>query len=105
MTRPGDYIVPNVLSPKHLVFKPDYMDGNWNIIISNKGIKEVLLIIDKSFIDTSKGPAQVRVSMDIFHDGLRRKTCITLAQYPIILAVHSVHFANFLRTIYAAEWF
>ena len=56
---------------------------------------------------TRKGPAQARVSTDIFHDGLRRETCsdtrITLAQYPIILAVHSVHFANFLRGIYAAE--
>ena len=54
-------------------------------------------------------PAQARVSMDIFHDGLKRETCsdtrITLAQCPIILAVHSVHFANFLRVIYAAEWF
>ena len=50
---------------------------------------------------TRKGSPQARVSMDIFHDGLRRETCsdtrITLAQYPIILAVHSVHFANFLR--------
>ena len=39
-----------------------------------------------------------------FHDGLRRETCsdtrLTLAQYPIILDVHSVHFANFLRGIY-----
>ena len=43
----------------------------------------------------------------IFHDGLRRETCsdtrITLAQYPIILAGYSVHFANFLRFFYAAE--
>ena len=54
-----------------------------------------------------KGPAQARVSMDIFHDGLRRETYsdtrITLAQYPIILVVHSVHFATFLRGIYAVE--
>ena len=52
---------------------------------------------------------QAQVSTAIFHDGLRRETCsdtrITLAQYPIILAVHSVHFANFLRGSYAAEWF
>ena len=52
---------------------------------------------------TRKGPAQARVSTGIFHDGLRRETCsdvrITLAQYPIILAVHSAHFANFLRGI------
>ena len=52
---------------------------------------------------TRKGPAQARVSTDIFHDGVRRETCsdvrITLAQYPNILAVHSVHFANFLRGI------
>ena len=51
-----------------------------------------------SFNYTRKGPAQARVSTDIFHDGLRRETCsdtrITLAQYPIILAVHSVHFAK-----------
>ena len=56
---------------------------------------------------STKGPAQARVSMDIFLDGLRSEICsdtrITLAQYPIILAVHSVHFANFLRGIYAAE--
>ena len=48
---------------------------------------------------TRKGPAHARVSTDIFHDGLRRETCsdtrITLAQYLIILVVHSVHFANF----------
>ena len=47
-----------------------------------------------------KGP---RVSTDIFHDGLRRETCsdirIMLAQSPIILAMPSVHFANFLRDI------
>ena len=52
---------------------------------------------------TRKGPAQAGRSTDIFIDGLRRETCsdvrITLAQYPIILAVHSVHFANFLRGI------
>ena len=60
------------------------------------------------YTGTRKGPAQARVSTDIFHDGLRRETCsdtrITREQYPIILAVHSVHFANFLRGIYAAEW-
>ena len=60
-----------------------------------------------NFFNTRKGTAPARVSTDIFHDGLRRETCsdtrITLAQYPIILAVHSVHFANFLRGIYAAE--
>ena len=57
----------------------------------------------RSSICTRKGHAQARVSTDIFHDGLRRETCsdtrITLAQYRIILAVHSVHFANFLRGI------
>ena len=57
--------------------------------------------------NTRKEPAQARVSTDIFHDGLREETCsetrITLAQYPISLSVLSVHFANFLRGIYAAE--
>ena len=24
----GDYVVPNVLSPRDLVFRPDNMDGN-----------------------------------------------------------------------------
>ena len=45
---------------------------------------------------TRKGPAQARVSMDIFHDGLRRETCSDTR-------VHYVHFANCLRGIYAAE--
>ena len=65
--------------------------------------------LSKSNKNTSKGTAQARVSTDIFHDGIRRETCcdthITLVQYPIILAMHSVHFANFFRGIYAAEWF
>ena len=56
-----------------------------------------------SINSTRKGPAQARVSTNIFHDGLKTETCsdtrITLAQYPIILAVHSVHFANFLRLL------
>ena len=63
--------------------------------------------LERNVVYTRKGPAQARVSTDIFHDGLRRETCsdtrIPLAQYPIILAVHTVHFANFLRGIYAAE--
>ena len=61
----------------------------------------------ETIIFTRKEPAQARVSTDIFDDGLRGETCsgtcITLAQYPIILAMHSVHFANFLRGIYAAD--
>ena len=69
-----------------------------SIIISSSRLGYVYL--------TRKGPAQARVSMDILHDGLRRETCsdthITLALYPIILVVHSVYFANFLRGINAA---
>ena len=61
----------------------------------------------KFYLIFRKGPAQAWVSTDIFYDGLRRKirsdTRVTLAQYSIILAVHSVHFQNFLRRIYAAE--
>ena len=57
---------------------------------------------------TRTGPAQARVSTDIFHESLK-ETCsdtrITLVQYPIILAAHSVHFAKFLRVVYTAEWF
>ena len=30
----GDYAVPNVLSPRDLVFRPDLSDINWTIILS-----------------------------------------------------------------------
>ena len=66
--------------------------------------KNLLFIFIHSFcMITMKGPAQARVSTDIFHDGFRRETCsdarITLAQYPIILTVHSVCklFKGYLR--------
>ena len=46
------------------------------------------MIDDETFNMTRKGPAQARMSTDIFHDSLRRETCsdtsITLAKYPII---------------------
>ena len=70
--------------------------------------RSILLLVRQIYINTRKGSAQARVSTDIFHDCLRREICsdtpITLAQYLIIFfAVHSVHFANFLRGIYAEE--
>ena len=74
------------------------MDKNRQItarVVKKKRTDDTILYI------TRKEPAQVQVSTAIFHDGVRRKTCsdtrITLAQYPIIMAVHSVHFANPLR--------
>ena len=52
---------------------------------------------------TRKGPAQAWVSTDIFHDGLRKETCSDT--HIILVQMHSVHFANILWDIYAAEWF
>ena len=37
-----DYAVPNVLSPRDLVFRPDIMDENCNIIIIIKSIPHEL---------------------------------------------------------------
>ena len=53
------------------------------------------------FSFTRKGPAQARVSTDIFHDGLRRETCsdsrITLAKYPIIIGRASCPFCKLFK--------
>ena len=68
------------------------MLSSWNKVV-------VIIIIIITTTTTRKGPVQARVSTDIFHDGLRRETWndtrITRAQYPIMLAVHSVRVANF----------
>ena len=39
-----DYAVPNVLSPRDLVFRPDIMDENCNIIISRQNILKIVII-------------------------------------------------------------
>ena len=31
----GDFVVPNVLSPRDLVFRPDLSDINWTIIVNS----------------------------------------------------------------------